>query len=398
MSDRRAGVDHYLVPGVKKIAVVRANGLGDFVFALPALDALRLAYPDAEIVLFGKAWHAAFLENRQGPVDRVVVTPVSRGVNEDPGVPEDAGGLDRFFAVQQRERFDLAIQIHGGGRYSNPFTLRLGARLTIGLKTPDAVPLDRWIPYVYFQSEIIRYLEVVGLAGACSPHLEPRLAVSDADVIEAAKVVPGDGQPLVALHPGAGDGRRRWPPEKFAQIGDALFGAGARVLVTGSAPEYDLAESVVRSMSAPSGRDQDLVDRTGCVVPGLNLAGKLSLGGLAGLLSRCAVVVSNDSGPLHLAQAVGASTVGIFWCFNLINAGPATRLRHRPVVSWELECPVCGRNCTRDKCDHRASFVAEIPIEPVAASALDLLQRAVSATEHPRLPLLTPAGLRNHDR
>src|SRR5919109_5082980 len=165
-------------PDVRKIAVLRVNRLGDFIVAVPALEALRAAYPGAEIVLLAKDWHAAFLAGRPGPVDRVVVVPPARGVGENNDFAEDPGRLERFFDAIARERFDLAIQIHGGGRYSNPFLLRLGARLTVGLKTPDAAPLDRWVPYIYFQPEIVRHLEVVALAGARPVTLEPRLAVT----------------------------------------------------------------------------------------------------------------------------------------------------------------------------------------------------------------------------
>ena len=83
-----------------------------------------------------------------------------------------------------------------------------------------------------------------------------------------------------------------------------------------------------------------------------DVCGALSLGGLVGLLARCSFLVANDSGPLHLAEATGAATVGIYWCGNLINAEPITRTRHRPHLSWRLTCPVCGRNCIYDNCDH----------------------------------------------
>jgi ADP-heptose:LPS heptosyltransferase len=103
------------------------------------------------------------------------------------------------------------------------------------------------------------------------------------------------------------------------------------------------------------------------------VCGRLSLRGLTGLLSRCAVVVSNDSGPLYLAAAVGASTVGIYWCGNLINGAPASRTRHRPVISWRLDCPICGRNCMETQCDHKPSFVDKVTVEEVLDQALDLL-------------------------
>jgi ADP-heptose:LPS heptosyltransferase len=345
------------MPGVKKIAVVRANGLGDLIFALPALDALRAAYPDAEIVYLGKAWHAAFLQGRPGPMDRTVVVPPYGGVGEQPGFPEDPEAIEAFFQTMRAEHFDLAFQIHGGGRYSNPFTRCLEARLTIGLKTPDAEALDRWVPYIYFQREMLRYLEVVSLAGATPVTLDPRVAVTAADREEASMVVRESGRPLVVMHPGASDPQRRWPAEKFAAVGDALVEAGAEIAVTGTGSERPVVEAVLDAMHHPAH----------------NLHERLSIGGFAGLLARCAVVVSNDSGPLHLAAAVGASTVGIFWCFNHINAAPLTRARHRPLISWRLACPICGATEPRQHCHHQESFVADISVEEVSSAALDLL-------------------------
>ena len=75
----------------------------------------------------------------------------------------------------EHEEFDLAVQLHGGGRFSNPFLLRLGARHTVGSRTEDAAPLERTIPYTYYQHEPLRGLEVVGLAGAPPVWLEARL-------------------------------------------------------------------------------------------------------------------------------------------------------------------------------------------------------------------------------
>ncbi|MBA2625069.1 MAG: glycosyltransferase family 9 protein, partial [Acidimicrobiia bacterium] len=106
--------------------------------------------------------------------------------------------------------------------------------------------------------------------------------------------------------------------------------------------------------------------------------GSLSVGGLAALYERCAVVVSNDTGPLHLAGAVGAAAVGIFWCGNLLNYGPVDRSRHRPLVSWRQRCPGCGRTML-EGCDDATPFVADITVPEVAAEALDLLSRPRSS-------------------
>ncbi len=345
------------VPGIQKIAVLRANALGDFLMTLPALEALRVAYPDAEIVLLAKEWHASFLARRPSPVDRVVAVPMYGGVGVEPGeVEENAAEQERFFRQMQREHFDLALQLHGGGVHSNPFVLQLGANMTVGLKTPDAPPLDRWIPYIYFQHEVLRYLEVVSLVGAVTNCLVPRITVTNEDRAEAARVVPDRDRALVVLHPGAGDPRRRWPAEKFAALGDALIAAGAQVVVTGTRSERRTVEAVLSNMHGEA----------------YNMAERLSLGGLAGLFERCRLVVSNDSGPLHLACAVGTPTVGIYWCFNMINASQLTRARHHPFVSWQLVCPVCGCNHAYANCEHEVSFVSEISTEAVTEAALGL--------------------------
>lgn len=351
--------DARLVPGVERIAVLRANAIGDWIFALPALDALRAAYPHAEIVLLGAPWHACFLAGRPGPVDRVVVVPECRGVR---GERSDEAALESFFAAMRAERFDLALQLHGGGANSNPFVRRLGARLTAGLQADGAPPLDRNLPYVYFQPEIVRYLEAVGLVGATPVTLAPRVALTDADHEEASRRLPDDGRPLALLHPGATDPRRRWPVESFASVGRALAAAGASVVVSGTADERDLSGALAAA------------------VPGaIDLCAALSLGGLAGVLARCDVVVANDTGPMHLAAGLGTPTVCIYWSFNLVNSSQILRARHRPFASWRQHCPVCGVDCTQPRCQHEASFVAEVSPADVTDAALGFLATRDSA-------------------
>lgn len=155
----------------------------------------------------------------------MIAVPPSQGVyvGRDGRADENPAELDAFFGRMREEHFDLAVQLHGGGRYSNPFTLRLGA----------------------------------------------------------------------------------------------LAAAGARIVLTGAGDEAHLTVAVRAAMHGPAE----------------DTAGRLSMGGLAGLLSRCALVVSNDSGPLHVAGAVGVPTLGIYWCGNAVTAGTLSRTRHRPVLS-----------------------------------------------------------------
>jgi ADP-heptose:LPS heptosyltransferase len=128
-----------LVEGVQKLAVLRANAIGDYLVSLPAVEALRAAYPAAKLVLLGSGWHASFLAGRPGPVDRCVPVPPTAGVRDDQP-PSPPAVVDLFFARMRAERFDLAVQLQGGGRHSNPFVGRLGARVTAGSQAPDAPP------------------------------------------------------------------------------------------------------------------------------------------------------------------------------------------------------------------------------------------------------------------
>lgn len=354
------------VPEVYKIAVLRANAIGDFIFALPALQSLRLAYPQAEIVWYGLPWHAEFLNGRPTPVNRAVVIPPMRGLNGDRPELEDLAEIEQFFDRQREECFDLALQMHGGGRESNPFVRRLGARVSAGLRTPDAEALDRNAPYVFYQLEYLRWLEVAALVGAPPLAFEPYLEVTPADLEESFRAVPADDRPLVALHPGAGDPRRRWAAQKYAQLGDILARRGARVVVTGAyGDEGELTRAVVQAMEYPA---EDLF-------------GRIDLGGLMGLFSRCRVVISNDSGPLHVARAVGTPTVGIYWCGNMITCGPLGTTRHRTAISWQLECPVCGANTIHNRCSHPVSFVDDVTVEEVAAAALELYSERITERE-----------------
>ena len=368
-----------LVPGIEKIAVLRANALGDCIFSLPALESLRAAYPAAEIVLLGAPWHVTVLDGRLPSVDRVLAVPPLPGLRT--AEPGEACDPEPFLAAARAERFDLAVQIHGGGANSNPFVRELGARLAVGLRSPDAAPLDRWVPYVYYQPEVFRYLEVVALVGAVPVTYEPAFPVIAADRAEAASVTGECGaRPRVALHPGVSDPRRRWPAERFAAVGDALAAAGCDVYLTGTPPERDLVHSVRSAMRHPA----------------TDLSGRLSIGGLAGFYAGCAVVIANDTGPLHLAAAVGAATVGLFWVGNFLNGAPVTRTRHRPLISWTLNCPRCGLDCTRDLyptragggrvCTHPDSFVEDISIPEVIDEALALLATREPAMRPGRVP------------
>jgi ADP-heptose:LPS heptosyltransferase len=347
-----------LLAGVAKIAVLCPSGLGDVVFALPALHALKASYPHAELALVGQQWLADFLRDRPGPADRVLVMPPYPGIGAAADAALDLAPAQRFLAAMRAERFDLAVQMYGGGRHSNPFVREFGARLAVGARADDAPPLDRWVRYAEPANRRLALLEVAALVGASAPWLECELALLDADHHEAAAVLPvRPGERLAVLQPGSTDPRRCWPPGRFAAVGDALARAGAQVAINGSAAEAPLVRAVAAAMREPA----------------IDLSGRLGLGGLCALLARARVVVSNDTGPLHLALALGTPSVGIFWLTNLVGGMPLRQGLLRAALSVRVHCPVCGAVNLARRCEHDPSFVDDVPAEEVTSMATSLL-------------------------
>lgn len=351
---------HPLFATVERIAVLRANAIGDFVFGLPALEALRAAYPNAHILLLGLDWHVHFLHDRPGPWDEVMALPDTL-LREGPGAT--APEARACIADLQARRLDLAVQLHGGGRQSNPLLLALGARHTVGRCSADAAPLERWLAFHHWQHEILRHLETVALAGA-SPALHlPQLTVCAADRQQLWSVFPDVHERYVVLNVGAGDPRRRWTVSGFACVGRWLLQQGLRLVITGHGEEATVATALQAELD-------------GHVV---SLCNQLSLGGLLALLQGAALVISNDSGPVHLAQAVGTPTVTLFWGPNVITAAPLDRRRHRIAVSWQMQCPTCGHDFGEawpyrgEGCLHPDSLLQRIPPAEVVEAAAELL-------------------------
>lgn len=340
------------LPDVRKIAVLRPSAVGDFAMALPALHALREAYPQAEIVYIGRQWHADFLEGRSGPIDRVAVIPPCPGVGMPPDGDVDPLAVRRFIEHMRAQELDLAVQLYGGGRYSNPFIKQLGARVTIGMRAPDAQALDRWIAYGGLQNRRLQMLAVVALAGANTMRLDAELQVTERDRRQAQAVIAqAQGKTLVVLQPGSTDRRRCWPPERFAAVADRLAEQGALIAINGTSGEAELVAQVLEHMRHPA----------------LDLTGRLDLSGLCGLLERADLLISNDTGPLHLALAIGTPSVGIYWLTNLIEFDPLRPDIHAAALSVRTQCPVCGVENLKTRCAHDASFVDGVTVEEVMA-------------------------------
>jgi ADP-heptose:LPS heptosyltransferase len=351
---------------IHKIAVLRATALGDFIASTPALKSLRAAYPNAEIVYLGTPLHKALFHARSSPIDRVIVVPICYGIREPAPYNNEVcvsdSELDEFFSQMQQEEFDLAIQMHGGGRNSNPFLRRLGAKHCVGMATPDAPKLERWMPYIFLQNEFFRLLELAELAGGRADGYLPEFPVIAQDYKVVQQELPELKKSYVVLHTGASDPRRRWQAEHFAEVADALYQKDYQIVLTGLDYERKAINQVKHTMTYPV----------------IDACSRLSIHGLIGLLANAALVISNDTGPMHLASAMGTPTIAIFWGLNYPKWSHPHRQTHRPLVSWISECPLCGLDIAREvpeetACSHLVSFVSKVRVDEVLYHAEDLL-------------------------
>jgi ADP-heptose:LPS heptosyltransferase len=296
--------------------VFRALQLGDLLCAVPALRALRAAHPAAHVTLVGLPWARELVDRYARYIDGFVEFP------GHPRLPEQtfrAEASDEFLSAVRARRFDLAIQMHGSGEISNTIVAGFGARRTFGFCPSEAPPpCDGFLPYPVHLSEIRRHLALMTHLGfpARGETLEFPARPTDhrelADLPEATRLSRGAA---VCLHAGGRTPARRWAPERFAAVGDALAQRGLSVVLTGSEAERGITGRIRESMTAPA----------------MDLAGRTSLGALAALLRRARLLVSNDTGVAHLGEAVGAPSVVLFAPSEISRWAPHDRRRHRVV-------------------------------------------------------------------
>lgn len=308
----------------RRIAVFRALYLGDMLLSVPALRSLRCRYPAAEITLIGLPWAASFAERFNHLIDRFLPFPGFPGIAE---VPYDEKRSAAFISEQRDYRYDIVIQMHGSGRTSNPFAIALGGTCTIGyfVGRPPA-GLDRAIRYPDMAHEIDRNLWLAELAGGSAADGSLEFPVSASDRREAdALIGPTSHRPLVVIHPGSKLPTRRWMPERFAAVADAVIEQfGAEVVITGTDGEVPVAEAVVSPMRNRA----------------FSLAGKTTLGSLAAIVERSSLFITNDTGTAHLAVAVRTPSVVLFGPGDVRRWGPLDRKRHR-VIQVPTACSPC---------------------------------------------------------
>lgn len=296
-------------PRIRRILVVRLDLIGDVILSLPAVRALRRAYPDAAIDMLVQPSAAPVLAAERDVVARVLTCNPYHWLNPlallRPSTWHEATEAVRTLRAG---RYDLAISVSGD--MNSIFTRLSGAHQRIGY-AGEAYPflLTDTIPgarYRRHQHEVRYVLALAEAAGAAIQpsdeqlllHVLPDAAQRAAELLRGARATTGAHGPTIAIHVGARNGQaKRWPPAHIAALSDRLVNElDALVLLTGAPNEAPLAHVALHAST--SGR---LV----------NLTGKTTIPELVALIAASDVVVSGDSGPMHIACAVGTPVVAL---------------------------------------------------------------------------------------
>jgi len=336
-------------PHFRKILIVRTDRIGDVLLTLPMATAVRSNDPSAEISMMVRSYTREIVEGCADVKNVVLV--------------DDAGRLKPIWSTVReirRGNYDIAFLVFPRLRLAMVLLLA-GVKVRVGSGY-------RWYSFllnrrVYehrksgnkHEAEYnLTLLEAAGYAVPQQPR--PKFRVDERNVSyvhnlrRELRIGPGDR--LAILHPGSGGSARDWPPGRFSELATRLNQAGVRVAVTGSAEESALVSRVAQGAG---------------VVP---LAGKLTLGQLAAFIAAADLFVSNSTGPLHIAAAVGTPVICFYPPSRHLGVGrwgPLTDRKFEFVPDPRL-CPRCrGGECEADEC------MDQIEVGNVAAEALKLL-------------------------
>ena len=354
---RERGTSAFDPERVRRILVVSSTAIGDTLLSTPAIRAARERYPNAAIAALFNAKTLDLFGNNPD-VDEVL--PYH-------------GGYRRFFRTVlalRRRRFDVALILHGNEPQATPIAYLAGVPFIF--KWPNTSenrfllsndgPVRTWDD---FPHAVDQRLAVAALA-RCDPERRPMILPFTEEGREAADRLlreegVGDTDLLIGFQCGASTISRKWFPDRFAELGRRLVRSSgqARIVLTGSPAEREYCLKIAREIG----------ERT------IVAAGRLSLAAVPSLLARLRVLVTGDTGIMHMAVAVRAPVVGLFAVSDPSRSGPYYDLDRHVIIKKPRTCVDCvSKRCTYQKC------MEAIEEEEVFQAVMRVLARAVPGT------------------
>jgi heptosyltransferase-2 len=300
------------------VLVAQTSFLGDVVLTTPLVSALRRRLRPRRLAVLVRPEAAPLLDGHPD-VDDVLL-------DDKRGGERGVVGLVRVARRLRRERFDLVVSPHRSLRTALVLAAariprRVGFRESRGaFLYHERVPRDRR------QHDVERNLALMAPFGGALEPPRLHLPVGDAAAARAAALLPAGDGPLVGVAPGSVWRTKRWSPEGFAAVTAALAADGARVVLLGGPDEAALAARVAADAGA-----------------GTVLAGRTDLATLVAVVDRLALLVANDSAPMHVACARGVPVVAVF-CATTPALGYGPWGPRAAVVDVDLACRPCGRH------------------------------------------------------
>jgi heptosyltransferase-1 len=317
-----------------KILIIQPSRIGDVVFTLPSLSAIRKRYPHAWIGWVVDERCAPILEGNPD-IDEIIVFDRSK---------LSPVYLWRFARSLRARRIDISIDFHGlsksamhvlfaGARFKIASASTNGMRELSWLFSREIKPLQNPAHCVDRHLAVARYLDCDISQPSFSLTVDQREADSLVGQLSAGGIT--FDKPIIVVHPGGGWLSRRWFPGRFAELINRLLDETTVQVVLvggkeGGAGEQGLNDIILSMVSNPR-----------C----LDLTGKLSLKGLAAMLKRASVFVGNEAGPMHMAVAAGTPLVAILGPTDPGRTGP---FRGATIVRHEIPCQPCRNRSCRD--------------------------------------------------
>jgi len=329
------------------LLLIRPGGIGDAVLLVPAIRILKSHFPGVKIDVLA--------EERNGGI-----FSLSRAVRKTFYYDRPK---ELFAAI--RGKYDVVIDTEQWHRLS-AIVARLSSKgATIGYGTNERKKVfSHVVPYSHDDYEADSFFRLLEPLGIVSPDsLEtPFLDLPDDALRRASEMLkPLEGQPFVVLFPGASIPERRWGTKKFGALAARVCEAGFGVVVVGGREDSEEGGEIASS------------------VGGLDLAGRCSLAESAAVIAKSALLVSGDSGILHVGVGLGTPTVSLF--------GPGIARKWAPrgdnhvVIDRELSCSPCTKFGYTPKCSDNARCLQEITVDEVFDAVSVLLQKTSTERE-----------------
>ncbi|MBF0530783.1 MAG: lipopolysaccharide heptosyltransferase II [Deltaproteobacteria bacterium] len=320
-----------------KILIVKLSAIGDVVLSLPFLAALRHAYPQASI-----SWvveeAASDLLCGHPDLDRVIIWRRKSWVRAIKQGRIRSAVKDFLTSLQaiRREHYDLVIDLQGLFK-SGLIVYLSGGRRRLGFnRTRELSYLfinDRMPPYDIDRHALLRYLDVAGYLGAFREKPEFHLPLNSSAAQVAGQLLSPSARLMVILNPGAKWPSKLWPLESWQELARLLTAqSNLQVVLTGAGDEVVFNQKIAADLHGVI----DLTGRTGLRV-------------LAEIFRRAAVVICPDTGPMHLAAAVGTPVVALFGPTAPWRTGPFGP--HHVIVKTNIACSPCfWKKCPEAEC------------------------------------------------